>query len=103
METAAEWRLTAEARPDYDTEVRGGGKHLRCYRHGQAHGLRVVDGETLLRGGGRSAGTLQCGALVLPLFPPHTHGGMWFCTAGYLAVAQRPGHAVRVLRRRFFG
>lgn len=101
-ETARAWALTAEARPDYDVRLRAGGQVLRCYRHGQVHGLRVIEGETIPRPGARGVGSLCCGALTLPLNPPRTYSRLWYRKAGYLAVAGSPGHAVRVLRRRFF-
>lgn len=95
------WALTARERPDYDRLFSFQGKPFRCYRHGQDHGLRVIEGEVAL--GARTApGRLTYGPFVLPLYPPHCHSKLWYRKAGYLALEGRAGHGVRVLRRRFF-
>ena len=96
------WALTAQQRPDYDRRFSFQGSPFACYRHGQAHGLRVIAGEGVLGSRASAPGRLIYAARVLPLYLPHSHSGFWYRKVGYLALEGRTGHAVRVLRRRFF-
>ena len=96
------WALTARPRPDHDRRFSLRGKEFTCYRHGQAHGLRVIEGEVALGCRKAAPGSLTYGPFVLPLYLPHSTSTLWYRKVGYLALEDRAGHAVRVLRRRFF-